>query len=139
MNKPPGMSRKDCLNMKSIVRDFLGDPDAIVEFDDEGGADGFKSSAHDEGFSSRNVLVNVVEDKPGTYHVLVLDSGRDCDGRTSSDTEYIVVKSSHRKRWYNDRNWDTNRPKGKFGVRSEWRSKRITGRQRDYTAESMGY
>lgn len=143
MNKPHGMSRKDYHNMRSIVRDFLNDPNAIVEFSESYTgiqAVGFQSSRHDEGFSSTSISVSIGE-KPGTYEVSEYNNGRDCDGRISSENEYLVKKTTtKRKRWYFNKNWETNRPQGKFGMKTAWKVlSKSKERIRDYTAESMGY
>lgn len=138
MNKPAKMSRKDYHNIKDIVRDFLHNPKAVVNFQ-EYEAFGFKREVHDEGYSNTWVGVSV-GDKPGTYRVIVTNNGLDCDGRTSSEAEYVVAKSGKRKRWYNSRNWKTNRPEGKFGIKSRWKViSRENERNRDYTAEAAGY
>lgn len=138
MNKPKGMSRKDCHNLRSIVRSFLNDPSAIVEISEMGG-DGFKYQRHDEGANSTFVEVSLT-DKPGTYSVRMEHFGTDCDGRHSSNQEYIVSRSSRRRRYYMSRNWETNRPIGKFGVKSQWMIlNQGRGSQRDYTAEAAGY
>jgi hypothetical protein len=143
MNKPHGMSRKDYHNMRAIVRDFLNDPSAIVEFSDSHTgiqAVGFQSIRHDEGFSSTSIAVSPGE-KPGTYEVSEYNDGRDCDGRISSENEYLVKKTTtKRKRSYYSYHWETNRPKGKFGMKTAWKVlSKGKSRNRDYTAESMGY
>ena len=137
MNKPSGMSRKDYHNIRSILQDFLSSQTVIVTFD-EGFCYGHKSEATDEGFSATTVSV-AVGDVPGTYQVTVDNRSRDCDGSHSSHDEMVVSKRSQRKRWYWNRNYTTDRPEGKFGVKSPWASQSKRSSQRDYTAESMGY
>lgn len=147
MQKPFGISRKDYHAMKAIVRQFLNDPSAPVDFlllDPENpekspsSAVGYQSLVHDEGYSATGIEVFL--DQPGTYSVSVDTNGRDCDGRTSHHSEYTVIKGGKRKRFYMSRNWETNRPNGKFSVKSPFK---IIGKgrssQRDYTAEAAGY
>ena len=138
MNKPAKMSRKDYHNIKDIVKDFLHDSKAHVSFQDYQASAG-KIERHEEGFN-RTVVVVSLGDLPGTYHVSVYNDGRDCDGRHSSDAAYIVTALAKRKRWYNSRNWKTNRPEGKFGIKSRWKVvSRENKTNRDYTAEAAGY
>lgn len=137
MQKPKGMSRKDARNLKAIVREFLN-PSVIVEFGEKS-ASGFLCQNHDEGFNARFVEVSL-SDIPGRYEVRQDSWGKDCDGRHSTNDNYIVGETSHRRRYYMGRNWATNRPTGKFGVKSRFQ---VCGKgshsQRDYTAEAAGY
>lgn len=131
------MSRKEYHALKSIVRSFLKNS-TIVEFSMTG-ATGFYSESHDEGFASRYVQV-CFGDKPGTFQVREDSWGKDCDGRYSTTDDYTVVKASKRKRYYMGRNWETNRPQGKFGIKSPWKIvERGNSSQQDYTAEAAGY
>lgn len=135
--RPAKMSRVDYHNLISIVRVFSA-PCVLVRLDN-GVARGGYSETHEEGYSS--VGVEAYSNGDGTYQVRVHHSGRDCDGRVSQFSEYTVQKTAHRKRYYVSRDWKNgNRPMGKFGIRSEWSIVRVgRSRQRDYTAESMGY
>lgn len=138
MNKPKGMSRKDYHALKSIVRSFAGDRDTLVFTDpdyNDGSMHGGVSQSHDEGYSRVYVQAGPGE-KPGTYDVTVYRDSRDCDGKTSSTDDYVVVRRNKRKRYY--MGWAGNR--GAFGVKSEWAIiERGKGSQRDYTAEAAGY
>lgn len=146
MNKPKGLSRQDCRNMKEIVRQFLSDPSAMVDVVSEHGetrgyvvAQGYQSCRTEEGYSSTGVEVYLGE-KPGTYEVKVYNDGRDCDGRLSNQSEYVVGPAGKRKRFYWSRNWQKNRPEGRFGMKGSFKVL-SNGRssQRDYTAEAAGY
>jgi len=140
------MSRKDCRNMKEIVRQFLNDPFAPVSVVCEEGetmgyvvAHGFQSARTEEGYASTGVEVYFGE-KPGTYEVKVYNDGRDCDGRLSNQSEYVVGPAGKRKRFYWSRNWKLNRPEGKFGVKGSFKIlSKGRSSQRDYTAEAAGY
>jgi hypothetical protein len=137
MNKPSGMSRKDYHNIRSIIKDFLSSDTVLVVFED-GCAYGFKSKRHDEGYSATTVSV-AIGDEPGSYEVVVENRGQDCDGRHSSSSEMVVTRRKNRKRWYWSKNYQTGKPAGKFGIKSAWVSRELSARQRDYTAERMGY
>lgn len=146
MQKPKGMSRKDYRNLKAIVREFLNDPSAIVDLS-EGTAEGVKFQRHDEGFNARFVQVSLPDrehslkgGKPGDFLVRVECWGRDCDGRHSNEDLYTVGEVSHRRRFYMGKNWETNRPTGKFEIKGRFQIReKGSSFQRDYTAEAAGY
>lgn len=145
MQKPAGMSRKDYHAMKAIIREQLGNPNAMVEFVSEEGetrgfvyAVGHQSFRHDEGYSATGI--QVFADEPGRYSVQVENRSRDCDGPHSSHDEFVVGPAGKRRRWYWNRNWKTNRPEGKFGMKSAFKIlKQGRSSQRDYFAEAAGY
>lgn len=88
---------------------------------------------HDEGWSSRHIELSYDED---VVTKTVYTDGRDCDGRLSSTT----VLSCHVDKLRKLAPYDANdpdycpEPGAKF---PDWEKKRY--RQRDYTAERMGY
>lgn len=138
MNKPKGMSRQDARNLKSIVRETLGNPQATVEFTEYGAA-GHQGYSTEEGYFSEVAEVSLTE-KPGVYSVVVDRRERDCDGRHSSHDESLVGFRGKRPRFYMSRNWAKNRPTGKFEVKSQWKVlSRVDSRQRDFSAEAAGY
>jgi hypothetical protein len=137
MHKPKGMSRKACRDLKAIAKTFINRDGVRLDISDCS-VTGFHSERHDEGFSS--TAVSVSEGKlSGTYEVTVESWGRDCDGRHSQIDDYLVVRTSKRRRWYMGRNFTTGRPEGKFGVMSGWTIRNSDSSQRDYSAEAAGY
>jgi len=135
MQKPFGMSRRDYLNMKAIIRDYLN-ANVHVWFSGNT-AGGSHVERHEEGFD--RTQVDVLLNKDGTYSVYVTYDGRDCDGRHSSNNERVVAYRRKVKRFYLFKDWKNNR-KGKFNIKTHWRVV-SEGRssQRDYRAEEAGY
>lgn len=137
MHKPHGMSRKDARNLVTIVREFLRRPDAIVTFQGDW-ASGHYGERTEEGFEFTSI--EAYSNKDGTYTVTVYTQARDCDGRTSSENTYTVRRTGKRSRFYMSRDWETNRPAGKFYSRGLFKIV-ASGRSeyRDYQAEAAGY
>lgn len=138
------MTRKQYHDMREIIREQLGQT-CHIAFNDMisvyEGMTGFRCDRHDEGYSATTVEV-FPDDHLADYYIMnVYNDSRDCDGKMSYSQSFLMrANTGKRKRWYWLKDTETGRPKGKFGVRNRWQAvKKFHDRQRDYTAESMGY
>ncbi len=129
--------------MAAIAVDFLNRPCVAHVFLDED--EGcyyvmvYHGEDHDEGYSARYVWVYLAsDDGERRYRVEVRNAGRDCDGRHSADDSFFVTPLRKAKRWYMSRNWQRNRPEGKFGVR-RWKATKVDSRVFDEFAQAAGY
>lgn len=136
------MTRKERRDLLAIVRDYLGrGPYTGAALTEDGTCVGARGGAHDEGYSM--TYVEAWAESPGVYGVVVHTDGRDCDGRHSSTDEYRVRRLSRSRRYYpwSSWSWETGKPvraRGRHEVK-RWAWDRVTGRQRDYSAERAGY
>lgn len=138
MNKPAGLSRIARRDIVAIVREYLNDPSAYVDFDEDC-AYGARVERHDEGWSRLVVQVYFPEGAARTYSYEAWQMSRDCDGRYSWDQRGTVRPSPRRRRHYLYR----DRYRGTLGPFTPGGrySFRIEGKEgfRDHTAEAAGY
>lgn len=131
----PNPSRQQLRALRTIVREFLRHPRAIVRFDDTGVVHGYRFTKHEEGGIRRCCEAFVSEE--GKYLFRLYTDAWDCDGRTSNEELFLMAKAQKRRRMYLYKSGPVRgrfTPTGRFRVVA-----RIDEQQRDYRAEAAGY
>ena len=134
--RPVGVSRKQYRDMVEVCKLFVGKTTLVYVEGEAVLSHSF--SAHEEGYTAKSVVVSINDE--GSYFVSTTTKCKDCDGPSSAYGDYVVRRfTGKRKRVYNDRNWKTGAPTGKFWMKPKWKVISQVESQRDVYAERMGY